>query len=59
MIEHFARVADAAKIPIMVQDAPLGGVTLSVHFLVRLAQEVPLVNYFKIESRLLQRSCAT
>ncbi|MGY3146321.1 2-keto-3-deoxy-L-arabinonate dehydratase [Bradyrhizobium sp. USDA 3397] len=49
MIEHFARVADAARIPIMVQDAPLSGVTLSVPFLVRLAREVPLVNYFKIE----------
>ncbi|WP_439373066.1 dihydrodipicolinate synthase family protein [Bradyrhizobium sp. DASA03120] len=49
MIEHFARVADAARIPVMVQDAPLSGVTLSVPFLVRLAQEVPLANYFKIE----------
>ncbi|WP_407114508.1 dihydrodipicolinate synthase family protein [Bradyrhizobium sp. LMG 9283] len=49
MVEHFARVADAARIPIMVQDAPLSGVTLSVPFLVRLAQEVPLVSYFKIE----------
>ena len=33
----------------MVQDAPLSGVKLSVPFLVRLAQEVPLVSYFKIE----------
>jgi 2-keto-3-deoxy-L-arabinonate dehydratase len=49
MIEHFARVADAARIPIMVQDAPLSGVNLSVPFLVRLAQEVPQVRYFKIE----------
>ena len=49
MVEHFARVADAAGIPIMVQDAPLSGVTLSVPFLVRLAREVPLVRYFKIE----------
>jgi dihydrodipicolinate synthase/N-acetylneuraminate lyase len=49
MIEHFARVADAAGLPIMVQDAPLSGVTLSVPFLVRLAREVPLVAYFKIE----------
>ncbi|WFU80727.1 dihydrodipicolinate synthase family protein [Bradyrhizobium sp. CIAT3101] len=48
-MEHFARVGDAAKIPIMVQDAPLSGVTLSVPFLVRLAREVPLVKYFKIE----------
>ena len=33
----------------MVQDAPLSGVALSVPFLVRLAREVPLVCYFKIE----------
>ncbi|MDX2155463.1 MAG: dihydrodipicolinate synthase family protein [Hyphomicrobiaceae bacterium] len=49
MLEHFARVADAGKLPIMVQDAPLSGVSLSVPFLVRLAREVPLVRYFKIE----------
>jgi dihydrodipicolinate synthase/N-acetylneuraminate lyase len=48
-LEHFARVADAARIPLMVQDAPLSGVALSVPFLVRLAHEVPLVRYFKIE----------
>jgi len=47
--DHFARVADAAGIPIMVQDAPLSGVTLSVPFLVRLAKTLPLVRYFKIE----------
>ena len=49
MIEHFKRVADAARMPIMVQDAPLSGVALSVPFLVRLAREVELVRYFKIE----------
>lgn len=49
MLEHFSRVAEAARIPIMVQDAPLSGVTLSVPFLARLAREVPLVRYFKIE----------
>ena len=49
MLEHFARVADAARIPIMVQDAPLSGVNLSVPFLVRLAREVPLVCYLKVE----------
>jgi dihydrodipicolinate synthase/N-acetylneuraminate lyase len=48
-LEHFARVAEAGRIPIMVQDAPLSGVPLSVAFLVRLAREVPLVRYFKIE----------
>jgi dihydrodipicolinate synthase/N-acetylneuraminate lyase len=49
MVAHFARVAEAARIPIMVQDAPLSGVTLSVPFLARLSREVPLVRYFKIE----------
>ena len=49
MIEHFASVAKASGLPIMVQDAPLSGVKLSVPFLTRLAQEVPLVSYFKIE----------
>ena len=49
MLEHFARVADAAAIPLMIQDAPLSGVSLSVAFLARLAREVPLVRYFKIE----------
>ena len=49
MFEHFARVAEAAGVPVMVQDAPLSGVTLSVPLLVRLARELPLVRYFKIE----------
>jgi 4-hydroxy-tetrahydrodipicolinate synthase len=49
MLEHFAAVAEAGRLPIMVQDAPLSGVTLSVPFLARLAREVPLVAYFKIE----------
>ena len=48
-LEHFARIAAAAALPIMVQDAPLSGVTLSVPFLVRLAQAVPQVRYFKVE----------
>jgi len=50
IVEHFARVAEAAGVPIMVQDAPLSGVALSVPFLARLAREVPLVRYFKIET---------
>ena len=49
IVEHFARIAAAAPIPIMVQDAPLSGVNLSVPLLTRLAKEVPLVSYFKIE----------
>jgi dihydrodipicolinate synthase/N-acetylneuraminate lyase len=49
MFEHFAAVADAAGLPIMVQDAPLSGVALRVDFLARLAREIPQVRYFKIE----------
>jgi len=49
IVQHFARVAEAAPVPIMVQDAPLSGVNLSVPFLVRLAREVPAVGYFKVE----------
>lgn len=47
--EQFERVAEAVSIPIMVQDAPLSGVSLSVPFLVDLARAVPQVCYFKIE----------
>lgn len=49
IIEHFSAIADAAQIPLMVQDAPLSGVALSVPFLVELGRQVPLVQYFKIE----------
>ncbi len=50
VLEHFARIAEAVSIPIMLQDAPLSGVSLSVPFLARLAAEVPAVRYFKIET---------
>lgn len=49
VIEHYARIADAVDLPIMVQDAPLSGVNLSVPLLARLSREVPSVRYFKIE----------
>ena len=48
-LEQFRRGADAARLPLMVQDAPLSGVPLSSGFLARLAREVPLACYFKIE----------
>ena len=37
-------------IPIMIQDAPLSGVELTVDFLVRMAAEIEMVKLFKIES---------
>ncbi|MET3892589.1 dihydrodipicolinate synthase/N-acetylneuraminate lyase [Bosea sp. OAE506] len=38
MVEHFKQVADACGIPIILQDAPLSGVTLTVPFMIRLAE---------------------
>ena len=47
--EHFQAVNDAIRIPIMVQDAPLSGVALSVDLLAKMARELENVSYFKIE----------
>ena len=47
--EQFTRAAEAG-LPIMVQDAPLSGVELSIAFLARLAKEIDGVAYFKIET---------
>ncbi|WP_194096322.1 dihydrodipicolinate synthase family protein [Marivivens aquimaris] len=48
--EHFAAVSDAISIPIMVQDAPLSGCTLTVPLLVHMAKELENVSYFKMET---------
>jgi 2-keto-3-deoxy-L-arabinonate dehydratase len=48
--EHFAALADAIDIPIMIQDAPLSGATLSIPLLARIATELATVSYFKIET---------
>ena len=48
--EHFEALSNALNIPIMIQDAPLSGVTLSVPLLARMARDFPLVSYFKIET---------
>lgn len=50
IIEHFARAAAAGGLPIMVQDAPISGVALSVDLLARLAGEIDAVRYLKIET---------
>ncbi|QDC11212.1 dihydrodipicolinate synthase family protein [Oceanicola sp. D3] len=50
IMEHFQAVSDAINIPIMVQDAPLSGVSLPVPTLVRMAKEIEHVSYFKIET---------
>jgi 2-keto-3-deoxy-L-arabinonate dehydratase len=46
---YFQAVAEAVEIPIMIQDAPLSGVTLSAAFLAQLAAAIPQVQYAKIE----------
>lgn len=48
--EFFARVSDAIDIPIMIQDAPVSGTTLSPAFLARMAKEIQQVSYFKMET---------
>jgi dihydrodipicolinate synthase/N-acetylneuraminate lyase len=48
--EFYATLSDAIDIPIMVQDAPVSGTTLSAAFLARMAKEIKNVCYFKIET---------
>ncbi len=48
--EFFSGLSDALNIPIMVQDAPVSGTTLSAAFLARMAKEIEQVSYFKIET---------
>ena len=47
--DFFRRVSDAISIPIMIQDAPVSGTTLSAPFLARMAREIGNIGYFKIE----------
>jgi dihydrodipicolinate synthase/N-acetylneuraminate lyase len=49
IFEFFRGVAAAVDIPIMIQDAPVSGVSLSAAFLARLACEIDLVQYVKVE----------
>ena len=48
--EFFSKVSDAIDIPIMIQDAPVSGTTLSAAFLSKMATEITNVAYFKIET---------
>jgi len=50
IFEFYAGVSDAIGIPIMVQDAPASGTTLSAAFLARMAREIEQLSYFKIET---------
>ncbi|WP_372524303.1 dihydrodipicolinate synthase family protein [Piscinibacter sp.] len=48
--EFFTALSNAIDIPIMIQDAPVSGTTLSAAFLARMAKEIEQVAYFKIET---------
>lgn len=48
--DFYAQLSDAISIPIMVQDAPVSGTTLSAAFLARMAREIENLAYFKIET---------
>lgn len=48
--EFYARLSDAIRIPIMIQDAPASGTVLSAPFLASMAREIEHVSYFKIET---------
>jgi len=48
--EFFATLSAAIDIPIMIQDAPVSGTSLSAPFLARMAKEIRNVAYFKIET---------
>jgi 2-keto-3-deoxy-L-arabinonate dehydratase len=50
IFDFFRTVAGTIDIPIMIQDAPVSGTTLSAALLARLAREINNVAYFKIES---------
>jgi len=51
VMEHFSEIGAAISIPIMIQDAPLSGVSLSVSLLAKMATDIPNVSYFKIETQ--------
>jgi len=50
IVEFFSRLSDALHIPIMIQDAPVSGTTLSAALLARMARELANIRYFKIET---------
>jgi dihydrodipicolinate synthase/N-acetylneuraminate lyase len=49
VFDFFRCVADAIEIPIMIQDAPVSGVTITAVQLARMAREIELVQYAKVE----------
>jgi 2-keto-3-deoxy-L-arabinonate dehydratase len=49
IFDFFRSVSDAIDIPIMIQDAPVAGTTLTPAFLADMANKLEQVSYFKIE----------
>jgi 2-keto-3-deoxy-L-arabinonate dehydratase len=49
VFEFFRIISDGLSIPVMIQDAPMAGTPMSPALLVRMAQEIPNIRYFKIE----------
>jgi 4-hydroxy-tetrahydrodipicolinate synthase len=50
ILEFYRAVSDAVSVPIMVQDAPIAGTTLTAPFLAQMAREIENLLYFKIET---------
>ncbi|MCR5868366.1 dihydrodipicolinate synthase family protein [Aquincola sp. J276] len=50
IVEFYARLSDALRIPIMIQDAPVAGTLLSPALLAGMARQIEQVKYFKIET---------
>jgi 4-hydroxy-tetrahydrodipicolinate synthase len=49
IFSFFQTVSDTISIPIMIQDAPVAGTTLTASLLARMAREIEHISYFKIE----------
>ena len=47
---YFATVAAATELPIIIQDSPVSGTPLSVDLLASLAETIPTIAYFKLET---------
>ncbi|MGH7103435.1 MAG: dihydrodipicolinate synthase family protein [Acetobacteraceae bacterium] len=50
VFDFFRAIAEAAEIPVMIQDAPVAGTPLPAALLARMAHEIGKVAYFKIET---------
>ena len=48
--KYFEEIGKKITIPVMVQDAPMSGINMSVEFLVALARDYPQIRYFNIET---------